>query len=175
MPPTPWVFSFRRAAARLGILRAMKRFVASLVSLSLVLVALPPAAWSQVAAAARALPPSAFAGAAAGAVRLGPSAAIPALGSASLGAPSLTGAPAAAAAPLFPFGLRPLELVGLPSAKLTPVAAAVKGIFSPVTAPVGPLPAKPAAAADAAPAPVETPAAPGEAPALDKADKSAPS
>ena len=146
----------------------MKRFVASAVCLALLLLAPPPAAWSQVAAAVRSIPAEAT-GAPAGPVRLGPSAAIPALGSTPFGAPSLSAAPSAASAPLFRPGLRPIELVAPPSAKLTPVAAAVQKLLTP--APAAPPSERPAAL----PAAGEKPSAPAEGTALESAPKSAPS
>ena len=150
MPPPSWVLGFLRGRRVVASMHAMKRFVAALVSLALVLVAPPPSAWSQVAAAARALPGSG-APAGAGVVRLGPAAAIPALGAGALGAPVLFAAPTAASAPLFRPGLRPIELVAPPFAKLIPIAAA----------------------APAAPAPAAL-AAPGGAVALEAAPKSVP-
>ena len=151
----------------------MKRFVAGLVSLALILVTPPPSAWAQFAEAARAIPSAGASavGASAGAVRLGAAASIPVLSLSSLSAPSLTALPAASLAPFFRPGLRPMELVAPPFAKLTPVAAAVKQALATAPAP----------AAAAIPAAAEKPVveahgdAPVSAPALETAPKSAPS
>lgn len=145
----------------------MKRLVAGVVSLALILVTPPPSAWAQFAEAARAIPSAgaSAAGASAGAVRLGSPASIPVLSLSSLGAPSLTAMPAASRAPFFQPGLRPMELVA-------PAFAAPRPAAAPAAVPAAAPGAEPAAVKsgvkEGAPAPVS-------APALGPAPKSAPS
>jgi Zn-dependent protease with chaperone function/MFS family permease len=85
----------------------MKRFIAGLLSLALILAASPPSAWAQFAEAVRSIPSGDAS--AAGVVRLGAGSSIPALNLWPLGAPSPTIVPAAPRAPLLRPGLQPLE------------------------------------------------------------------
>ncbi|MFI5346984.1 MAG: M48 family metalloprotease [Elusimicrobiota bacterium] len=109
----------------------MKRFLSGLVSLSLVLLTPPPAAWAQFSAAARS--GSIGAGASVGAQSVAGSAAVvalPSLGAATvltpaLTAPSLYFSPAAAAPSFAP--LSPVPLAAVPAvAAVAPAASAVK-------------------------------------------------
>ena len=85
----------------------MKRFVAGVVCLALILVTPPPSAWAQMAEAARS---------------------IPALSLSPLGAPSLNAAPAALNSAFLQAGLRPIELVAPALAvAAVPVSAAAPG------------------------------------------------
>ena len=120
----------------------MKRFLAGLVSLSLILLTPPPAAWAQFAEAARSasLGAGVSAGAQAGAARLGAAAQIPSLGASALTATSLTSF-SAASAPLAVSGPSAFApAAAIPAAAVLPAAAA-KAVLTPVAVPVVAVPA----------------------------------
>jgi Zn-dependent protease with chaperone function len=146
----------------------VKRFVAGLLSLALVLVAPPPSAWAQFAEAARGASSAGASAAAAAAVVVAP---LPSLSLAPLGAPALTAAPAPAA-PLFAPGFRPIELTAPAPA---PAPSAPKAAPAAAPAPAAAL-APPAAVSEkTVPAAAGANAVPGGASALAPTKKDVPS
>jgi Zn-dependent protease with chaperone function/MFS family permease len=123
----------------------VKRLVAGLVSLALILVAPPPSAWAQFAEIARSVPSggSSAAGSAAGAVPLGAGAAIPALTLSSRISPSLSAAPSARAplaVAVLPAAAAAAPAAAAPAPALSPAPAAVSASFAALPEPSRPEP-----------------------------------
>ncbi|MDE2511390.1 MAG: hypothetical protein KGL74_09730, partial [Elusimicrobia bacterium] len=120
----------------------MKRFLSGLVSLSLILLTPPPAAWAQFAEAARSASfgPGSTAGVQAGAVRMGSAIQLPALGSSALTSTLSSSLPAAAASAFLPTDVAPAVLpsaaVGVPAA--APVSAPALSRAAAASAPAAP-------------------------------------